>query len=68
MARASIVSAVRPALTPLLGHAVFADRLGAAQAVGGALVVVAIVVLDARAPKLPSLPPILWPRRACAST
>ena len=46
--RASIVSAVQPALTPLVGFAVFADRLGVEQAAGGALVIAAIVVLEAR--------------------
>jgi drug/metabolite transporter (DMT)-like permease len=47
-ARASIISAVQPALTPLLGFVVFADRLGAEQLLGGVLVVAAIVVLEAR--------------------
>jgi drug/metabolite transporter (DMT)-like permease len=47
-ARASIVSAVQPALTPVLGFAVFADRLGPAQMLGGVLVVAGIVVLEAR--------------------
>jgi drug/metabolite transporter (DMT)-like permease len=46
--RASIVSAVQPALTPLLGFAVFADRLRPEQLAGGALVIAAIVVLEAR--------------------
>jgi drug/metabolite transporter (DMT)-like permease len=46
--RASIVSAVQPALTPVLGFAVFADRLGPAQALGAALVVTGVVVLEAR--------------------
>jgi drug/metabolite transporter (DMT)-like permease len=46
--RASIVSAVQPALTPVVGFAVFADRLGPAQ-VGGALLVIAgVVILEAR--------------------
>jgi drug/metabolite transporter (DMT)-like permease len=45
--RASIVSAVQPALTPLVGFAVFADRLGPEQMLGGALVVAAVVVLEA---------------------
>jgi CRP/FNR family transcriptional regulator, cyclic AMP receptor protein len=44
--RASIVSAVQPALTPLLGLAVFADRLSPAQVLGGAIVVAAVVVLE----------------------
>ncbi len=47
--RASIISAVQPALTPVLGFAIFADRLGPAQLLGGALVVAGIVVLEARA-------------------
>ena len=46
--RASIVSAVQPALTPVLGFAVFADRLGPEQVLGGALVVAAVVILEAR--------------------
>jgi drug/metabolite transporter (DMT)-like permease len=46
--RASIVSAVQPALTPLLGFVVFADRLGPEQMLGGALVVAAVVTLEAR--------------------
>jgi drug/metabolite transporter (DMT)-like permease len=44
--RASIVSAVQPAFTALLGFAVFGDRLGPAQIVGGAMVIGAIVVLE----------------------
>jgi drug/metabolite transporter (DMT)-like permease len=46
--RASIVSAVQPALTPVVGFAVFADRLGPAQVLGAALVVTGVVVLEAR--------------------
>ena len=46
--RASIVSAVQPALTPLVGFAVLADRLGIAQMLGGALVVLGVVVLEFR--------------------
>jgi drug/metabolite transporter (DMT)-like permease len=45
-ARASIVSAVQPALTPILGFAAFGDRLGPAQMAGGALVVSAVVILE----------------------
>lgn len=45
-ARASIVSAVQPALTPVLGFIVFADRLGPAQVLGGVLVVGGVVVLE----------------------
>jgi drug/metabolite transporter (DMT)-like permease len=46
--RASIVSAVQPALTPLVGFAVFADRLGPPQVLGGVLVVAGVVILEAR--------------------
>jgi drug/metabolite transporter (DMT)-like permease len=46
--RASIVSAVEPALTPVVGFAVFADRLGPTQVLGGALVIAGIVILEAR--------------------
>jgi drug/metabolite transporter (DMT)-like permease len=46
--RASIVSAVQPALTPVVGFAVFADRLGPEQMLGGALVVAAVVVMESR--------------------
>ena len=46
--RASIVSAVQPALTPIVGFAVFADRLGPAQVLGGILVVAGVVILEAR--------------------
>jgi drug/metabolite transporter (DMT)-like permease len=44
--RASIVSAVQPAFTPVLGFAVFADRLGPAQVVGGAFVIAGVVILE----------------------
>ncbi len=47
--RASIVSAVQPALTPVLGFAVFSDRLGPAQMAGGALVIASVVALEAGA-------------------
>jgi uncharacterized membrane protein len=47
-ARASIVSAVQPGLTPVLGFAAFGDRLGPAQVLGAALVVTGVVVLEAR--------------------
>jgi drug/metabolite transporter (DMT)-like permease len=47
-ARASIVSAVQPALTPVLGFLVFADRLRPQQALGGALVVAAVVLAESR--------------------
>jgi drug/metabolite transporter (DMT)-like permease len=46
--RASIVSAVQPALTPVLGFAAFGDRLGPAQMLGGVLVIAGVVVLEAR--------------------
>jgi drug/metabolite transporter (DMT)-like permease len=44
--RASIVSAVQPALTPIIGLAVFADVLGPGQVLGAALVVTAVVILE----------------------
>jgi drug/metabolite transporter (DMT)-like permease len=46
--RASIVSAVQPAFTPVLGFAAFGDRLGPAQMLGGVLVIAGVVVLEAR--------------------
>jgi drug/metabolite transporter (DMT)-like permease len=46
--RASIVSAVQPALTPVVGFAVFAERLAPAQMLGGTLVIAGIVILEAR--------------------
>jgi drug/metabolite transporter (DMT)-like permease len=46
--RASIVSAVQPALTPALGFVVFADRLAPEQVLGGALVIAAVVVMETR--------------------
>jgi drug/metabolite transporter (DMT)-like permease len=46
--RASIVSAVQPAMTPVLGFAAFGDRLRPTQMAGGALVVAGVVVLEAR--------------------
>jgi drug/metabolite transporter (DMT)-like permease len=45
--RASIVSAVQPALTPLFGYFAFADRLGPEQMLGGAFVVAAVLILEA---------------------
>jgi drug/metabolite transporter (DMT)-like permease len=60
-ARASVVSAIQPALTPVFGFLVFADRLGPAQLVGGALVVTAVVVLESGGR---SSAPLAWlPRR-----
>jgi hypothetical protein len=44
--RASIVSAVQPALTVVLGFAVYSDRLGPLQLLGGTLVVAGVVVLE----------------------
>jgi drug/metabolite transporter (DMT)-like permease len=59
--RASLVSAVQPALTPVLGFVVFADRLGVEQVLGGVLVVAAVVVLESGAR---SATPLAWlPRR-----
>jgi drug/metabolite transporter (DMT)-like permease len=57
-ARASIVSAVQPALTPVVGFFAFADRLGPEQVLGGALVIAAVVILEARGrpPLLATLP------------
>jgi Cyclic nucleotide-binding domain len=51
--RASIVSAVQPALTPVIGLAVFGDSLGPLQLLGGALVVASVVIIEAgrRAPE-----------------
>lgn len=46
--RASIVSAVQPALTPVLGFAVFADRLGPTQLLGAMFVVAGVVILESR--------------------
>jgi drug/metabolite transporter (DMT)-like permease len=46
--RASIVSAVQPALTPVFGLLVFGDVLGPGQVLGGALVVAGVLVLEAR--------------------
>ena len=64
--RASIVSAVQPAITPLLGFAVFADRLGAAQLLGGMLVVAGVVILEARRASADSpaaVSPLSWRQR-----
>jgi drug/metabolite transporter (DMT)-like permease len=44
--RASIVSAVQPAFTPVLGFLAFADRLGPAQMLGGVFVIAAVVILE----------------------
>jgi drug/metabolite transporter (DMT)-like permease len=47
--RASIVSAVQPALTPIVGLFVFGDLLTPAQVLGGALVIAGVVILEGRA-------------------
>jgi drug/metabolite transporter (DMT)-like permease len=56
--RASIVSAVQPALTPVLGFLVFADRLGPEQVLGGTFVIAGVVILETggRTPVLSWLP------------
>jgi drug/metabolite transporter (DMT)-like permease len=62
--RASIVSAVQPALTPVLGFAAFGDRLGPAQMLGGGLVVGGVVALEARGGAFGSRSRLSWlPRR-----
>jgi drug/metabolite transporter (DMT)-like permease len=62
--RASIVSAVQPALTPVLGFAVFSDRLGPAQVLGAVLVIAGVVILEARGVPFELRPRIPWlPRR-----
>ncbi len=58
--RASIVSAVQPALTPVLAFAVFGDRLGAAQVLGAVLVVAGVVVLEARRVPSRTRSPLSW--------
>ena len=58
--RASIISAVQPALTPVVGFAVFADRLGRAQMLGGALVIAGIVILEARGLRRGSRSHLAW--------
>jgi drug/metabolite transporter (DMT)-like permease len=62
--RASIISAVQPALTPVVGYVVFADRLGAAQMVGGVLVIAGVVILEARGLPSAARSSLSWlPRR-----
>jgi drug/metabolite transporter (DMT)-like permease len=62
--RASIVSAVQPALTPVVGLLVFGDVLGPAQVLGGALVIAAVVVLEGRRSVLGARSWLSWlPRR-----
>jgi drug/metabolite transporter (DMT)-like permease len=58
--RASIVSAVQPALTPVIGYAVFADRLGPAQVLGGALVISGVVLLEARRRRFEDVSGYAW--------
>jgi drug/metabolite transporter (DMT)-like permease len=48
---ASILATVEPLVTVLLAFLVFAERLGAVQLVGGALVLSAVVVLNIRSPR-----------------
>ena len=55
-ARASIVSAIQPGITPVLGLAVFGDRLGAAQILGVGLVIAAVMILEAVRSELDWLP------------
>jgi drug/metabolite transporter (DMT)-like permease len=50
---ASILATVEPVVTVLLAFLVFAERLGAVQLVGGALVICAVVMLSARPRALP---------------
>jgi len=52
---ASILATVEPLVTVLLAYLIFGERLGAVQLVGGALVLCAVLALNAR-----------WPRRAVA--
>ena len=54
--RASMVSAVQPALTPILGFLVFADRLGPEQLLGGALIVAAVAAVESAGGALEWLP------------
>jgi drug/metabolite transporter (DMT)-like permease len=62
--RASIISAVQPALTPVVGFAVFADRLAPPQMFGGGLVIAGVVILEARGrPFDLGTEPSLLPRR-----
>jgi drug/metabolite transporter (DMT)-like permease len=67
--RASIVSAVQPALTPVVGLAVFDDRLGPAQVVGGGLVIAGVVILETRPGRSAGLSWLpLWERLRLART
>jgi drug/metabolite transporter (DMT)-like permease len=62
--RASIVSAVQPALTPVVGLLVFGDVLGPGQVLGGALVVAGVVILEGGARSAGARTWLAWlPRR-----
>jgi drug/metabolite transporter (DMT)-like permease len=62
--RASIISAIQPALTSVLGFVFFADRLGLGQVVGGAFVIFGVAALEVERLPRPSRSPLSWlPRR-----
>jgi uncharacterized membrane protein len=63
VAGASILATVEPLVTVLLAFLVFGERLGVVQPVGGALVLAAVLVLNARRP---GWPPAGMPARAGA--
>jgi drug/metabolite transporter (DMT)-like permease len=71
-ATASIVSCAEPVLTVALAVAVLGERLGPVQVAGGALVVLAVVLLQRRGTvqrdAAPALPPAPAPARAFASS
>jgi drug/metabolite transporter (DMT)-like permease len=58
--RASIVSAIQPALTPVLGFLVFSDRLGPSQVLGGGLVIAGVVILEAHGVSRGSRSHLAW--------
>jgi drug/metabolite transporter (DMT)-like permease len=58
---ASILATVEPIVTVLLAFAVFGERLGPVQLLGGALVVAAVLALNVRLPRLGTIV-IAWPR------
>ena len=58
--RASIISAIQPALTPVLGYLVFADQLGSTQIAGGALVIAGVVILEVQSLSLGSRSRFGW--------
>jgi drug/metabolite transporter (DMT)-like permease len=61
---ASILSTLEPVVTVLLAYLVFAERLGAVQVLGGALVLSAVLVLNARRPRPRQMRRILaWANR-----